>query len=266
MTLPTCSRCTNKGIQCLYKPLGVSSTTEVQSVPADEPLSEARQEEGTLAHDGFLEQAVPNSGSTTSRREISLCEPRRLSFGNNFDYTLSTNTSPAASNLNIPTFSNEVQDFDSITWNVPFDTYLLPQIYHFKDRVVLGNFYNIDVPIPGVDLDTKTILEKRDVRAGPQGSALGRAYCMSTLRSYPKMLCSDDGTLPPFIHAQARPRERSQVVNSKGLDLSEPLEICRSIMRMYMAKTSGNLPFIWRTIGAESQRIEDNVSIIFLNH
>ncbi|KAI9836376.1 MAG: hypothetical protein M1819_001405 [Sarea resinae] len=149
---------------------------------------------------------------------------------------------------------------DSLSWSCPSDNILLPQIYHFKDRVVRGSFYVIDRSPAFVPLDTKTILEKRDLKAGPHGSALARAYCMSTLRSYPDMMCRDDGTLPPFIHLLSRPsicKTDSKRVDDYRAALPEPLAICSSIMRMYMARAPGNLAFIWRTIQAESRRIED---------
>ncbi|KAF8861316.1 hypothetical protein BDZ45DRAFT_800042 [Acephala macrosclerotiorum] len=264
MTLPSCSRCISKSIQCLYKSSIASSNPEVQGVLVDEIVPVVREE--AMPDSSLPGQAAPYSSPRRSnaRPEDSLSDPRYPIIENSFDYTISTSTwpdllsPPGSSDIDVPTFSNGILDLDSLSWNYPPDIFLLPRVFHFKDRVVLGNFYDFNVPLPSVALDTKNILEKRDVRAGPHGSALGRAYCMTTLRSYPGKLCSDDETLPPFIHAQLRPRIRSQGVNDKAVALAEPLEICRSIMRMYRAKTTGNLSFVWRTIGAESQRIEDD--------
>jgi hypothetical protein len=75
------------------------------------------------------------------------------------------------------------------------------------------------------------------------------------------MLCGNDVTLPPFIHLRSRPSLRKTYSNNL-VALPEPLAICSSIMQMYMAKSPGNVAFIWRTIQAESQRIEDEVSIM----
>jgi len=152
---------------------------------------------------------------------------------------------------------------DSFSWNCLSDTFSLSQIHHFKDRLVLGNFYVGGLSPSIVPLDTKTILEKRDLRAGPYGSALGRAYCINSLKSYPEMMYRSDGTLPPLINprgAQPAPRENSQSLNNDTTVLPEPLAICSSIMRMYTARVRVNLAFIWRTIQGEARRIEDQFS------
>ncbi|CZR61487.1 uncharacterized protein PAC_11383 [Phialocephala subalpina] len=256
MTLPSCSRCSSKGLQCLYKSANAPSSPEVQGVHVEEPALVGAAP--PLLAEIALDSSPSATGQVRSPRDLWY-----LSSGNGFDHNLSTNTwqdlysNAETNNIEGPIFPNEILDLHSFSWNYPSDTFL-PQIHHFKDRVVLGSFYVIDVQLPSVELDTKTILEKRDVRAGPHGSTLGRAYCMTALRSYPAMLCSDVGTLPPFVHARSRPRNKSRYVDDETVALPEPLEICISIMRMYTAKTPGNLPFIWHTIGAESQRIEGN--------
>jgi hypothetical protein len=106
----------------------------------------------------------------------------------------------------------------SLSWS---DTLLLPQIHHFKDRVVLGTYYVFSFSPSFVPLDTKTILEKRDLTAGPYGSALSRAYCMSTSSSYPGMMCRDSRTLSPFIHLQSRPSP-SRIDSGPQVTLPEP--------------------------------------------
>jgi hypothetical protein len=134
------------------------------------------------------------------------------------------------------TFSNGMLDLVSsepLSWSCPVDAFLLAQIHHFKDRVILASYYIVSLLPSFVSLDTKTILEKRDLKASPSGSALSRAYCMSTLRFYPGMLCGDDGTLPPFIHLRSRP----SLGKTDSIHLAvqpEPLAICSSIMQMYM--------------------------------
>jgi hypothetical protein len=247
--LPNCSRCAYKGIQCLYQFSGAPSNLGVQGAPVDELVPLVHQGEAALAHNGL----------------------------NNFDHALSTNTwpdlqsSPETGNFNGTAFSDGMLDLissDSLSWNLPSDAFFLPQSHHFKDRVILGSFYIVCLSPSFVPpLDTKTILEKRDLKAGPHGSALTRAYCMSTLRSYPGMLYHNDGTLPPFIHAQSPLsgwETDSECANSGTVVLPEPLAICSSIMRMCMARSPGNLAFIWRTIQAESRRIEGQVSTCIL--
>ncbi|PMD38538.1 hypothetical protein L207DRAFT_635865 [Hyaloscypha variabilis F] len=145
----------------------------------------------------------------------------------------------------------------SFLWNFPSDTLFGAHFNHFKDRVVLGSFHVISLSPLFVHLDTKTIIEKRSSKSSLHGSALGRVYCMSILKSFPGMLCANNGALPPFIHPQSRASVCVQTNLEDTEKLPEPLSICSSIMRMYVARSPGNLAFIWRTIQAESARIEE---------
>jgi hypothetical protein len=224
----------------------------------------------------YLSQPTTSGSSLeqiSPRRTSSPYDLRQLLIGNSFDHALDMWPGlPSNLGINIVNgaiFSEGMLDLaspSSLSWNQPSDTCLSPQIEHFKDRIVLGNFWVISLSSSCVQLDTETIIEKRDSKAGPRGSALGRAYCMSILRSYPGMLCGDGGTLSSFIHPQSRPSASLQT-NAKGVEtLPEPLAICSSIMRMYMTRSPGTLAFIWRTLQVEAARMEDEVSvIIFFN-
>jgi hypothetical protein len=227
------------------------------------------------------EQITPDSNHIFAGRGNPPYDLRYLFERNTFDPSLYTDpwldlqSFPGTGNVDgtvrstLPaetTLSNGILDLVSsepLSWNCPADAFLLAQIHHFKDRVILGSYYVVGLSPSFVSLDTKTILEKQDLKAGPYGSALSRAYCMSTLRSYPGMLCGNDGTLPPFIHLLSLPPFGKKDSNNLAAR-PEPLAICSSIMQMYMAKSPGNLAFIWRTIQAESQRIEDEVSVYVL--
>jgi hypothetical protein len=147
----------------------------------------------------------------------------------------------------------------SFLWSFPSDALFGPQFNHFKDRVVLGSFHVISLSPSFVHLDTKTIIEKRSSKSGLHSSIIGRIYCMSILKSFPGMLCAKNGALPPFINPKARASAAGQTDLEDIKKLPEPLAICSSIMRMYLARSSGNLAFIWRTIQAESARIGDEV-------
>jgi hypothetical protein len=226
-----------------------------------------------------MEQTTPDSNHVFPRRGNSLYDLRYIFERNTFDPPPSADpgvdlqSNPRAGNVDrtvrstLPVetpFSDGMLDLvssESLSWSCPSDAFLLTQIHHFKDRAILGSYYVISLSPSFVSLDTKTILEKRDLKAGPYGCALGRAYFISTLRSYPRMLCGNDGTLPPFIHLRSR-QSLGKTDSSHLLVRPEPLAICSSIMQMYMAKSPGNLAYIWRTIQVESQRIEDEVSIM----
>jgi hypothetical protein len=283
IALPSCSRCTTKGLQCLYKSSNAPSTSGVQGVPVDEHVTVVHHVEAGRSQNYPTEQTTPDSNHIFGRGGNSPYNLRFLFETNNFDPPLSTDpwvdlqSNPGTGNVDgtvrstLPagtTFSNGMLDLVSsgpLSWSCPADAFLLAQIHYFKDRVILGSYYVVNLSPSFVSLDPKTILEKRDFKAGPYGSALGRAYCISTLRSYPGMLCGNDGTLPSFIHLQSRRsswKSDFEGVGNHVVAPSGPLAICSSIMQMYMAKSPGNLAFIWRTIQAESQRIEDEVSIM----
>lgn len=262
MALPGCSRCAHKGLQCLYK-----SSKAPFSLPVDHQVGVA------LSHNDLLKQGLDGSPEHVSiGRGTSPYDLGQLFEGNNFDHALSADTwpelqsNPGTDNVDETAFSDgmlALVSSDPLSWNSSSNPFLVPRIDkidHFKDRVVLGSFQIIALS-PSFDwLDTETLLAKRDLKAGPLNSTLSRAYCMSMLRSYPGMLCRNDGTLPPFIHIQSRP---STSVNSHTVALAEPLATCSSIMRMYMERSSENLAFIWRTIQAESRRINDEVGVMF---
>ena len=280
MNSPSCSRCAIKGLQCVYKSFNKTSALGVQGIPADEHMPVLRQVEAALALNDLPQQRASDSSvkSIIARRENS---PRdsstHLVAGNSFHSPLPTDTwadlqsNAGIGNVDGAAFSGGMLDLissDPVSWTSPYDAFLPPQIYHFKDRVVLGCYYVVSISPSFVPLGTKTILEKRHLKAGPCGSTLSRAYCMSTLKSYPGMLHGNNGTLPSFIHVRSRPslwKTNSQSVNNHVVALPEPLAICTSIMQMYIARSPGNVAFIWRTIQVESQRHEDEVSTVFSN-
>ncbi|KAE9368834.1 hypothetical protein N431DRAFT_547717 [Stipitochalara longipes BDJ] len=264
LSLPSCSQCTNKDRRCLYQFSNAPSNFG-GSVGALVPRVDL-----ALDHAGLQTASNDNLDRITLQREPSghctndLCH---LSASNSFDYTSSPNIW-----LDIRSKNSGIGDVDGIDssdgmldfisppsnlWNFPSNTPFRPQFSHFKDRVILGSFYVISLSPSFVYLDAKTIIERRDSKAGPHGSALGRIYCMSILRSFPGMFCGNNGALPSFIHLQSRPSPSLQTDPKYVEMLPEPLAICSSIMRMYHERSPGNLAFVWRTIQAESIRIEN---------
>lgn len=138
-----------------------------------------------------------------------------------------------------------------------------PCILHFKDRILLGSYYPMRFSSPLIWVDESTIRDKRDLTAGPHGSVISRAYCMSALKAYPSMLCCSGKMMPPFIHAFSQRFQGitvHEISSGHAKVLPEPLSICSGIMQMYMTRSSGNIAFIWRTIHAETQRIANEVS------
>jgi len=98
-----------------------------------------------------------------------------------------------------------------------------------------------------------------DSNAGHHGIPLGRIYCLSILRSFPEMLCASNGSLPPFIHPQCQASACLETDPKYVEMLPEPLTVCSSIMRMYLARSPRNLAVLWRTIQPKAARIEVEV-------
>ena len=217
IALPSYSRCATKSLQCLYKSSNASSNLGVQGAPVDERVTVVHQVGASRSQNYPMEQTTPDSNHVFARRGNSPYGLRYLFKRNTFNPPPSTDlwvdlqSDPETGNVDgtvrstLPVetpFSDGMLDLvssESLSWSCPSNAFLLIQIHHFKDRVILGSYYVISLSPSFVSLDTKAILEKRDLKAGPYGSALGRACCISTLRSYPRMLCGNDGTLPPFI-------------------------------------------------------------------
>jgi hypothetical protein len=114
-----------------------------------------------------LEQISP-------RRTNSPYDLRQLLIGNNFNHALDMwpdlPSNLGINNVNGAIFSEVTLDLaspPSLSWKQTSDTCLFPQIEHFRDRVVLGNFWIISLSPSCVQLDTETIIEKRRLKAGP---------------------------------------------------------------------------------------------------
>jgi len=250
----------------------------VGGAPAEE-IAVAQLADADTPQDGIFEQMFADSGlaHVSARRRSSPSAMGHVFTENGFDYSLYTDRlfslqwMSGNEYIGGTAFSEGVVGLmpsEPILWNSPSDAFFAPQILHLRDRVILGSYYVFSLsPSSLIPFDTKTVLEKRHVGAGPYGSALSRAYCISTLRSYPGMLCHKDGTLPPFIriHSRKSPYKANFKSNKDhSVVLPEPLAICSSIMQMYKTRSTENLAFIWRTIQAEAQRIEDEVSVLVL--
>jgi hypothetical protein len=78
------------------------------------------------------------------------------------------------------------------------------------------------------------------------GSQIGRAFLMQSIQSYTTLLAIP--ALPPFVHSISLP------THGPSPPSSAPLEICKSIISLYVNKTAATSPFIWRAITMEKER------------
>lgn len=179
-SLARCSRCFHKGFECIYESSHTSSNVGLQGLP-----------ELVLLPDGPPEGNVSDSSleHIWTGRESSIYPLRHVIEVNSVDITLPTDlwaelrSNPGTTNVDRTALFDSARDL--VSWNYPFETPFLVQIHNFQDRVILGTYYVIRLTPSFVPLNKETILQKRDLKAGPHGSALSRAYCMATLRSYP---------------------------------------------------------------------------------
>jgi hypothetical protein len=256
-SLAKCSRCSLKGIECVYQSSNTLSNVGLQGRPENElVLFPIGPPEETVSDNGLEPFATGRESSIYASRHGFNVDGANKTPPTDFWGELRSNL--GAANVDGTAFSDSARDI--ISWNYPFETSPPAQIYHFKERIVLGTYYVIILTPSFIPLDKNTILQKRDLKAGPHGSALSRAYCIATLRSYPQLMCLNSGESLPFIHLNAH-QSRREANQECAISLPEPLAICSSIMQMYVTRTPESLAFIWRTIQAEVQRLETELSI-----
>jgi Fungal Zn(2)-Cys(6) binuclear cluster domain len=78
-------------------------------------------------------------------------------------------------------------------------------------------------------------------------SQIGRIFLLQSIQSYATILATSN--FPPFIHSASLP------THGPSLPSSAPLEICKSIVCLYKAKTPSTSPFIWRSVKMEKDRL-----------
>jgi hypothetical protein len=86
-------------------------------------------------------------------------------------------------------------------------------------------------------------------------SHIGRAFLLQNIQSYATVLATS--ALPPFIHNTSLPLPNptvSQIPTCSTPPSQPALEICKSIISLYTAKTPSTSSFIWRTITMEKDR------------
>jgi hypothetical protein len=87
------------------------------------------------------------------------------------------------------------------------------------------------------------------------GSHIGRTFLLQNFKSYATALATNN--LPPFIHGTSLPPQDPNLCQTPTCATPPPLptlEICRSIVSLYTAKTPATSSFVWRTITMEKDR------------
>jgi hypothetical protein len=83
------------------------------------------------------------------------------------------------------------------------------------------------------------------------GSQIGRTFLMQSVQSYATLLATS--ALPLFIHPISLPTQGPSPLSAT------PLEICKSIISLYVNKTAATSLFIWRAITMEKDRFLEEI-------
>jgi hypothetical protein len=269
--LPSCSRCDDRRLTCVYELTKKSATSARQPAfaPPDEPGSN-----GTLLVD------IPEPGN-----QNDIHWNARADNDKNAQISLDMDT-PSLWLAPVPDLTPQnhlalwepdaefvedlgVSDMDA---NIPSNDYSIngPPINWF-----------ISGPIPSLTLDATfstpadcmfhtpyLVLRPMDYDlslTSPRspfthaylstGSKIGRTFILQNFKSYATALATKN--LPPFIHGTSLPPPDPSSCQTPTCAIPPPLptlEICKSIVSLYTTKTPATSSFIWRTITMEKDR------------
>ena len=258
-----CSRCTKKGIECVYD---ASAAAERRALPR-------RSGESHRA------RARPRSRSSTSHANEAL----HADDGVNVDFTFTDDL--AANDAQIRSVSgNGYPSFDLTSQRPSLNEFLtLDGLLAFEDtfpgqhqsstEVSMAPYEKLDYQSQswcgwmrrGVSLSMVT--ENIMVQSNSNDAAILRMerplaqhnadLVIQSLRSFPAMMLRRE-TFPWYVH------QHSQILSKPNTAaLPEALSNCMSIAQMFALRTSETNPFLWRTIRAEYRRLSIVVRIVF---
>jgi hypothetical protein len=171
----------------------------------------------------------------------------------------------SAPKLDIPPVSAPwlgVQEFPEIEAGAPGDETMElsgnPQ--DASDTYFLGDAIAVSSPTSLQLLPPRRAFQARRVL---RHSALSR-IALGQLASFPKMMIQGD-RLPPFIFPPCHMHEELAFDCAKSRRhrcLPKELAICAGLVEMFYSRTPQNSEFVWKTIYAEKDRLQKEVSAI----
>jgi len=262
---PYCLRCTEKNLVCSYELTRRSESLAQQSAapPSNQPrtgdtlLAKAPQLVGPNEIPENITLEMHNESLACSDFQLSTAWPIHVSDISNrneasFDwepdggFVEDQEVSHLAANSASGCYSNSEFPFDWLTAGPPPSLTLDSSFSTPADCM----FHTPYLVIRPIDFHYPTISSAIIPPRSPfihtqlsAGSQIGRTFLLQSLQSYATLLSTS--TLPPFIHNTSLPTYRPSPPSSA------PLEICKSIVDLYMNKTAATSPFIWRSVTTE---------------
>ena len=258
---PTCSRCGERGLSCVYD--GAGRRSGPYQPPTTAPLEDAHSAFNQSLRSRFvgLHQVQREHPATSSSMGISDFTNQFMDWGdsdmqstsNLHPATTTTVSSPKGFNFNtvqdtpswFPSSLNDTQESNQL------DQQLATPSSPTQSTLVV-------IPNEDDSGNETTALAQRPFARGTILSSI----ILGQLTSYPKMLIQGD-LLPPFIHPPCFRDERlAPECSDKGYHvcLPEDLAICQTLVRGFYERTDKSVEFVWKAIYAETERVKKEVS------
>ncbi|RDW63289.1 hypothetical protein BP6252_10834 [Coleophoma cylindrospora] len=260
---PPCGRCRDKDLACVYELTRRSENVAQQpTLPTlDEPAAggislveiPALGVQNDISWDTSLSCNNPAllNNNVDHSRSLAVV-PDLLSQNTAFDWERSAwymedlENSDVAINLRSDSLDNDLS-FDWVSPG-PLPSLILESTFSTPADCMFHTPYLVLRPVD-YDYLSQSGVSPRSPFTHTQlsnGSQIGRTFLLQSIKSYTTLFATS--TLPLFIHSISLPTQ------GPSLPSSAPLEICKSIISLYTAKTVATSPFIWRAITMEKDR------------
>lgn len=241
-----CSRCTRKGLECVY---GTSQRIHVHS------SASSNSTPSPYINFDLSEEPVVN-GDITGREfdspdwSLAMDDTTLL----NEAWNIQPITSSKASKLSTLAPDQDNEPFEPRTYkfseggnhmtglrtNISFEQHQVSELER-RDHIS-----ELSLPRDTPDYRNAYVLKPYLYLLHTAEAQYSAKYIIRNLRSYPQMM-RRKATFPPFIHS-----------HWYGA-LPAPLANCMGIAQMFTARTFETSPFVWRTIRMEQQRLASEV-------
>jgi hypothetical protein len=277
---PTCSRCSERELHCVYDRRDTDRATPYSYPPSASPHLENLAQAPPLMRisnqlglglseisvvdldqhlsigvdeilPDFDEELLLGWAATDDLGSYNLATPKAIGLpGQEFHQQ---RTTPRDGFLNVPALptistrlSSEGADSGS--------PWLLEDLYDGSTANQTSSRMTIAIEKP---MDERTLTRRGAHKRCPLTSAI-----LGLIASYPKMMIEGD-RLPPFIQPLCHIEEdlaQDCAESGKHVCLTKDLAACASLVRMFYERTATNAAFGWNSIYAEVERLRQEVS------
>ncbi|KAM3076032.1 hypothetical protein ACMFMG_006455 [Clarireedia jacksonii] len=249
---PSCSRCLEKNIVCLYQ-----HDQKLSSTTARKDRSDSAQQQFHTSPSSSDDSASPDPISGTSLLHYydssSTSDSDRLGIANGYQLA----------SLPSPLFSNNLSLLSVASEHAHLRVHTLPDMIH-HEKSLFPEILSYDDSRWSLDFSNIPLLVQSPIPRAPRAFSpkhqryrrlsLTRKYVVCVLNTYPQMLLSAK-ELPPFVHPKLQSLSTDVVFNMNRSSSSDPLTTCAGIMAMWSVKNASNTAFIWRSIRSEQERL-----------